>query len=142
MGVSSSQTISHVTFASTKCFRVSQSGCHAPLVSVSLEREEAASLAAPLVHHSESWIYRKMPRMRRGQTLCWENTTNRQGPNPCIQILENGLVMWKVPHKIKCFLLQDHATPKCLHGFCFSRAVPFPLVFPIQALVLKALWMP
>lgn len=29
-----------------------------------------------------------------------------------------------------------------LHGVGSSRAVPFPFVFPIQAVALKALWMP
>lgn len=82
--------------------------------------------------------------MRRGQSFCWENATEGQGgwdpqkscPNPCIQILE--VVMWKVPNKMKCFLLQDHATPKCLHlvfaswfwtqhkGCAFSLCIPDP----------------
>lgn len=65
-----------------------------------------------------------------------ENATERQGewpqkscPNLCIQILENELVMWKVSHKIKCFLLQDHAIPKwclLLQGCAFSLCVPNP----------------
>lgn len=102
---------------STKHFSVSESGCHIPLASLSPEREEIA----PRFWQPDSTItfvtlspgFRDILKLYREDGEGADIVLGRcQGEchrkarlaltcsNPCLQILENGLVIWRVSENI------------------------------------------